>query len=177
MTLKRRLTISSWVRALSLGLFALVFLPACQKRCQSSETQSIKSIVDTQWRLVETTDPEVKATLNNYNFLILTFNRNNTGQVNRVVDNDQYETPVLQLVYAPNASQKTLRIQFSTVAGSVDDTQNQSLGTPGDAGTFDYQYALGGQLQMREIGSGSRSYYYRYVPFKGVVDPDTVCTF
>jgi hypothetical protein len=100
--------------------------------------------------------------VDNYNFLIVTFNRNFTGEIKRVVDNDQYDTPVQTLVWSPNVTSRTVRIQYTS-----------SSGTTGDNGTVDYRYTLGRQLEMVD----NSGHYYRYVPFRAVVDPDTVCTF
>lgn len=153
------LKFSAWL----LLVLALPNLVACQRRCQPAAQQSFQSLVDTAWRLVQTTDPLVAPSLNNYNFLVVTFARNNTGDVKRVVDNDQYDNPVQTLVWVPSVATKTLRIQYTSAAG-----------TTGDDGTFDYQYSLGRQLEMRLQSTG---YYYRYVPFQGVVDPDVLCSF
>ncbi|MBY0370258.1 hypothetical protein K2X33_06195 [bacterium] len=154
---------------------AMLLLPACQKRCQQSATTAFKSVVDSQWRLAHTDDPQVAPNLDNFNFLIVTFNRNNTGQVNRVVDNDQYTTPVQTIVWQPNSAQRLIRIQYSSVANSPDSgTATQSGATPGDMGTFDYQYKLGTTLTMRDV---NRGYTYYYVPMMGTVDPDSTCTF
>lgn len=134
---------------------------ACSKLCQQMQTQAFRSLVDAQWRLVQTTDPDVGAGLTNFDFLIMTLNRDNTGQINRVVSNSQYEQPVLTLAWAPNPAAGLVRIQYSS-----------GNGTPGDQGTFDYSYHLSTQLEMR-----SRGYYYRWVAYKGVVNPDTECSF
>ncbi len=147
-------------------LFLIALAPlACGRLCQSgTETQSFRSLAETPWRLAQSSDPQVSRTLTNFNFLIVTFARNNTGDIKRVLDNDQYETPVQTLVWVPDVANGTLRIQY-TSAGSTE---------AGDAGTFDYRYTLNRQLEMTDKATG---YTYRYVPYKGIVDPDTVCTF
>lgn len=152
---------------LAVCTLVLLFGAACQKKCQPAEAKAFKSLVDTPWRLVESSDPDVARELDRFNFLIVTFSRNNTGVVNRVVDNDQYDTPIMQLVWVPDPQARMLRIQYSS------STFNDGTGA-GDAGTFDYFYALGRQLEMYE---SDRGYYYRYVPFKGIVDPDSSCVF
>jgi hypothetical protein len=152
----------------SLVLFGGV---ACQRRCQALDTTVYKSLVDAQWRLVESSDPDVMKSLNNYNFLIVSFNRNNTGDVKRVVDNDQFDTPVYATVWAPDPASRLVRIQYSTVTGTGNQLQSSN---PGDGGTYDYMYNLSTELTMYET---KRGYYYRYVAFKGVVNPDTECTF
>lgn len=147
-------------------LFLVALTPlACGRQCQpATETQSFRSLVETPWRLVQSSDPQVSRNLTNFNFLILTFGRNNTGDIKRVVDNDQFETPVQTLVWVPDVASGTLRIQYTSAGSSQ----------AGDAGTFDYRYTLNRQLEMIDIGKG---YTYRYVPFRGIVDPDTVCSF
>lgn len=159
---------------LGASLMLALATTACQKRCQALETTSFKSLVDAQWRLVESTDPQVINNLNNYNFTILTFNRDNTGDLKRVVDNSQYDIPVYNLLWAPNPMAHLIRIQFSTVTAPTQPGQQVQAANPGDGGTTDYEYYLGTQLEMYDLNKG---YYYRYVPFKGVVNPDTVCSF
>ncbi len=144
---------------------------ACQKRCQALDSTVYKSVVDAQWRLVESSDPDVAKNLNNYNFLLVSFARNYTGDVKRVVDNDQYDTPVYSITWVSDTNSKLVRIQYSTVTGTGTQTQ---AANPGDGGTFDYMYNLSTELTMYET---KRGYYYRYVAFKGVVNPDTECTF
>ncbi len=138
---------------------------ACQRRCQLPETMAFKSMVDTQWRLVSTTDPAFASKLDNFNFLIVTFNRNNTGDVKLVVDNTPYEQAAETLVWSPNPQSQMVRIQYTSGG-----TQVQA----GDQGTFDYYYTLTNELQMYESKKG---YFYRYVPYKGIVNPDTLCAF
>ncbi len=157
-------TVVKILRPWILAIFALLSMAACQRKCQPMATQSYQSLVETPWRLVQSTDPEVARNLNNYNFLVVSFNRNSTGEVKRVVDNDQYDTPVQTLVWVPNVSTKMIRVQYSSASGAA----------PGDDGTFDYTYTLGRQLEMTDTTNG---YYYRYVPFQGVVDPDVSCSF
>ena len=159
----------SWLLALVL-LFGGV---ACQKRCQPPSETRVESLVDAEWRLVETTDPEVFATLDNFNFLLLRFNQNNTGQVNQVVNNDLFDNPIAQILWVADPQVELLRVRYESVPGegSFDDPDNPGVQ---DLGTFDYTYSLGRQLEMREL---RRGYYYRYVPFQGVVAPDIICTF
>lgn len=148
---------------------------ACGRRCQAPEAASFRSVVETPWRLVESNDPQVAKELDNFNFLILQFNRNNTGDVKRVVDNDQYDSPVMTLVWVPDGVTKVMRIQYSSVSSEAfDSVDDVGAAGSGDQGTYDYSYKLGRQLEMNEKGRG---YYYRYVPFKGIVDPDNVCEF
>jgi hypothetical protein len=160
------------IPALLLAGLVLLGGVACQRRCQAADTTVYKSMVDAQWRLVETNDPDALKTLSNYTFLIMTFARNNTGDVKNVVDNDQYDTPVYSIVWAPDATQKLVRIQYSKITGTGNQTQ---AANPGDGGTYDYMYTLSNQLTLTE--TSNPGYYYRYVPFKGVVNPDTECSF
>ncbi len=162
--------------SLAIALLGVTLLTsACGKRCQAPEAATFKSVVETPWRLVESNDPQVTKELDNFNFLILQFNRNNTGDVKRVVDNDQYDSPVMTLVWVPDGTAKVMRIQYSSVSGEAFNNLDQvGAAGEGDQGTYDYNYKLGRQLEMTEK---NRGYYYRYVPFKGIVDPDNVCTF
>ena len=156
------------VAAMSQVLFSTV---ACQRKCQNTTSATaFKSVTETQWRLVETTDPGVAESLDNFNFLILQFATNGTGAVTRVVNNEQYETPISSILWVPNAKVKQMRIQYTSVPTSNSASAVQS----GDLGTFDYKYTLGKQLELYESGSG---YYSRYVPFTGVVAPDVECEF
>jgi hypothetical protein len=122
--------------------------------------------VAAQWRLVESTDPDVTKTLDNYNFLIMRFDRNNTGAINKVVSNELYENPVsyLKYVVASQGHVGQLQIEFSSSP-----TGN------GDQGTFAFEYALTSTgLELSQVNSNN---YYRYVPFVGIVDPDNTCVF
>jgi hypothetical protein len=155
--------------------FAAIFLVllstvACQRRCQPASTELFASVTQTQWRLAQTTDPTVSETLDNFNFLIVQFGSNGTGAVNRVVSNDMFETPIATILWVPNAKSQLMRIQYSSVPA---EGSTQS-GTQGDLGTFDYRYELGRELELFEQQTGN---YYRYVPFTGVVNPDTECQF
>lgn len=170
-TMKTRslsLIFSLAVTQFSLCAFVLISTAACQKKCQQN-TQRFKSVTETQWRLVETTDPAVVEELDNFNFLIVSFATNSTGAVQRVVDNEMFETPISTIVWVPNTKAKQIRIQYTSVP--AEETTAQV--TEGDLGTFDYSYSLGKELEMTD-NTGS---YYRYVPFTGIVSPDIDCQF
>src|SRR6476620_4202589 len=74
----------------------------CQKKCQQAPTTSFKSITDTDWRLVESTDPDVAKSLSVYTFLIWHFDNSFTGNIINVVNNLKYNTPVLTLNFNVN---------------------------------------------------------------------------
>lgn len=150
----------------------LIFSAACQRRCQAPSTQTFRSVTETQWRLVETTDAKLLEDLDNFNFEILQFAANSTGAINRVVNNEQFETPIATIAWVPNTQAKSMRIQYTSVPVSTG--ENTTAPKAGDLGTFDYNYKLGRDLQMQELRTGN---FYRYVPFTGVVSPDIDCTF
>lgn len=136
-------------------------LSACQQLCQQPNQQPIQSLVDTQWRLVETTDPALAQELDRFNFKILTFRGNFQGEFQDVVFNDLVETP--QATFRWNVESDFLLMALQPTAGGTE-TQLR----------FDYtKPPIGRALEMVEA-DGS---YYRYVPFTGVVNPDSTCTF
>lgn len=141
----------------------------CQKKCQQSKVR-YSSLVDTQWRLVETTDPDIlEAGLSNFDFQVFTFTSNGAGTINQVISNELYQSPIATLVWVPNPPDKTVRIEYTSAA-----VPNQTPPQPGDLGTFDYVEMLGTDLKLTDQ---NRGFYYRFVPFTGIVNPDTVCVF
>ena len=98
-------TLKTLLMTATLGL-----VTACGAQCQAPAQTAFTSVVQTAWRLVETTDPQAAASLDNYNFLIMTFARNNTGQIQKVVDNEEFGA-VLTMVWVPTVSQSKMTIQ------------------------------------------------------------------
>jgi len=142
----------------------------CQKKCQPPSQEAFKSFVDQEWRLVETTNPQIRD-LTNTNFIIMTFGINFTGQVFKVVNNDRFDNPVLVFKYNVDPEQKLIRAVYSTPPpeGQEGETQTQSAGSP-----TEYFYKLGRGFELTETRTG---FYYRMVPFAGVVKPDEKCIF
>lgn len=168
-------TVAPKIRALfawvSMAL-ALLYTPGCQQRCQPPATQRIKNLSETGWRLVETTDQAVKG-LDNYNFLIYTFARNFSGDVKQVRFNDQFETPFKTFNW--NIVNGQLVIRYASIA-PPSTTGTQGSGSPStqrNASDAYYNYSINHELEMID----GRGNYYRFVPFQGVVDPDTNCKF
>jgi hypothetical protein len=159
-------------------------LVACQKKCQPPETEAFKTFTATKWRLVETTDPEFKK-LNNTTFLVFEFKTDYTGQVNKVANNVQYETPVRTFIYNVElraARGGTLRVKYQDPADLASE-DGEEAPAPGDVPSLqgkaggdvvDYEYELGRQFELTD---SQRGYYYRMVPMKGIVEPDNECTF
>lgn len=148
-----------------------LFLGACGKKCQQPATEKFNTLSATEWRMVETTDKDFKG-LNNTTFLIFTFGKNYKGAVNKVLNNDKYDTPIYTFQYQIDPDGGLMRIKFESPLGegaSTDGSQTQASGMD----PIDYSYELGRELEMTD----SSGRYYRFVPFQGIVDPDNACTF
>jgi hypothetical protein len=128
-------------------LASLAIAAGCQKRCQQPAQTTFQHLRDTPWRLVET----------------------NKGDVKKVVNHDQFDAPILTFDYNISPDDKELVLRYSA-AGGGDQTQASAT----SAGTISYQYKLTNELTLVD---SKRGYFYRYVPFQGVVDPDSTCTF
>lgn len=161
----------------SVILLVALLCIGCQQQCQQTTQTAYSSLADTPWRMIKTSDPSIQ-TLDRFNFRIMQFNRNFTGAVNLVQDNDQYDVPILSFVWARvSTANSSIRLKYSDVTGqAADPTQatGTSPTTPTTTGTYDYTYSLTGNLQLTE---NQRGYQYQFVPFLGVVDPDSKCSF
>lgn len=167
---QQRFNVFSLILSLGMGLC----LVACQKKCQQPATEKFKTITATEWRLVETTDPEVAKKLNNTNFLIYSFGKNYTGAINAVQNNDKYDTPVYTFKYQIDPDNSLIRMKFSATAPDSEGGDGTQQAQADDSEPTDYIYDLGRELELTDDNSGR---YYRFVPFQGIVDPDNNCTF
>ena len=149
---------------------------ACNKRCQSPPEKAFNSITATDWRLITTNNPRIK-NLTKFTFLVMSFKPNFTGDVKKVENNNQFDTPVLTFVYKIESSGRSgnLNITYSSVSAQPDPSSPGA--TPGDSQSsppVSYEYELGRGLVLVETKTG---YEYEYVPFTGIVDPDNTCTY
>lgn len=144
---------------------------ACQKKCQLPATTPFKSIVDTDWRLVESSDPDVNKSLSNYTFLIWHFDNSPTGNIVNVVNNLKYNAPVLTLNYNVNVDERLLDIQF-VKPGAPDANGEPTAGSV--QGETLFEYRLSNELNLTDTSKG---YLYRFVPFTGIVNLDNKCVF
>lgn len=167
-----------WGRRLAaLFVAALVTLAStvgCQKKCQPAG-QKVKSLRETPWRLIDTNNKSQNyADLNRFTFLIFEFQVNFKGDVKKVRFNDQFDTPIFTFIYNVFPEDNTLIIKYSSPASGNDGTGQQTQSEPTEVGTTEYEYELSNRLILREK---KRNYYYEFVPFQGVVDPDSTCVF
>ena len=165
-----------------LGIFlALVcadaFLVACSRRCQPPPQQPAQNLSGNPWRLVKTNNPRIQ-NLTRFTFLIMNFRSDFEGDVQKVVFNKQYDTPILTFKYNVSTSGKSgqLRVAYSALAtdgqGAEGEQQTQ---TSGGEEVIDYTYSIqGGNLVLTERNTG---FTYQYVPFVGIVEPDSNCTY
>lgn len=163
--MRLQLRISAYFALMAL----VVFLPACQKKCQQN-TERLTTFVDKEFRLVQTNDPQISKDLTNTNFLIFSFKIDYTGQISRVEDNSRYNNPAKLMRYNVDPERKLIRVQYYDPPA---ENSNSAVGDP-VGGVHTYTYSLSNEFVLREIGS---SYGYRFVPFQGVVRPDDQCTF
>ena len=170
--------ILSPARGLKAALVALALLcltTGCQKKCQQPATQRFKSLRETPWRLVDTNNPAQEyRNLSRFTFLITEFSVNFKGDVKKVVNNDQFDTPILTFLYNVDPDGKFLVLKYSSLDAGSDGTGTDGGGTTTDVGTVKYTYELSNELNLYEV---NRPYHYRYIPFQGVVDPDSTCVF
>jgi hypothetical protein len=149
----------------------LLAFTGCQKKCQQGPATAFQSITDTEWRLVESDEPQVQSSLTRFTFLIWKFDPTLTGTVINVVDNLKYNNPILTMNYQIDPDQGMLQIKF-TAPGAPDANGNPTQGT--DQGTSLYAYELARDLRIYDQNKG---YYYRFVQFQGIVNPDNTCIF
>lgn len=161
---------SSLWKGLWLGLACVFALTGCQKKCQAPVTQKFQTLAETQWRLVETSDASVK-NLDRFNFLIYNFARNFSGNIQQVRYNDLFETPFKTFNWNINPDTQQLVIRYQDIAPPV---EGEGTGSSRASATDSlYSYDLNRELELYDQ-SGN---YYRFVPFTGVVDPDSTCVF
>lgn len=157
-------------------LFIIFILNACNKpQCEPLPSTNFSSITDTKWRLIKTTDPNLSSSIDNFNFYIFQFNDNFTGSVFQVENNQEITNPVETFNYVINPQSKIIEIEYTTPSSQGSSTQNQTS-------TIDYSYVLTNQLSLQTTtlngGGGSGSgISYNFVPFTGVVAPDSSCVF
>jgi hypothetical protein len=158
------------------GMLSLIlFATGCQKKCQQPAQQAFTSITQAQWRLVSTTDPKVSPNLTNFTFLIWSFSNNFTGQIVKVINNEQYNNPVFTFQFNVDPSANVILIDYQTPGQPTTNAQGQqTAGSPTDNGTFQYSYNLTASLDLYDSTEG---YSYHFVPFQGIVNPDESCTF
>ncbi|MFM8315597.1 MAG: hypothetical protein ACKOA8_15050 [Deltaproteobacteria bacterium] len=159
--------------AIVLGLALISQLMGCLKMCPTSKERQT-SVAATPWRLVETTDPELQEDLNNFSFLVFTFNQNFSGDIKAVVNNTQYDNPIRTFKYNIDPRGNLMRIQFAFAPGEDGGgAQSDSGAASGGDQVVEYSYKLGRSLELwRQDGV-----YYRLVPFTGILSPDETCSF
>ena len=178
-TRTRQLGWASWVPLVALAFILLC--AGCDKKCQPPAEQSFKTFTGQKWRMVETTDPDPNfKKLNNATFLIFEFNRDYTGTVNKVLNNVNYDTPVRTFFYNVDVNAGLIRTLFQDPSQATDSEQDLTGASAipsmsGQAqGAVEYSYSLGRDFELTETRKG---YYYRFVPFTGIVEPDRQCVF
>ena len=164
------------ITPLLIPLLILLGVVACDKKCQAPAEQRYKTFVDEKWRLVETTDPDPgMKSLSNTNFLIMTFTKEYTVAVNRVENNKEFETPVLVGEYNVDPSRQLLNVVYQTPQAEPEGGESGTT-TQATAKTSAVQYVYDLSREF-ELYNNATGYYYRFVPYTGVVYPDNQCTF
>ncbi len=138
----------------------LVFSVSCQKACQPSTGTAATSLTAAQWRLTGSNDPQFSG-VNKYTFLIFQFARDFTGTIESIQNNatDGSQPESFSYNVQSTGSSGTLRISYGSELQS--------------ATTIDYQYQLGQNLTL----TTRQGLYYKFVPYSGVVEPDSTCTY
>ena len=162
--------------ALLLLSFAWSLLPGCQKKCQAPSAERPNSITSNPWRLVSTNDPSLKNN-NKYTFYVIAFAQDFSGDMKKVVNNREFETPIRTLKYnlqTDTGKSGLLRIAYFEVAATEEGGTGDTTTSTDPVQTTDYSYALTKNLELTASKSG---YTYDFVPYVGIVDPDNNCTF
>ncbi len=146
-------------------------------KCQAPAPEKIPTFTANPWRLVSSTDPGIKK-LDRFNFTILSFSKNNKGDIKAVQNNTQYDAPLYTFDYivsTEDAKSGQLRIVFYGQAKEEEGEAPSGEAPKGEASKpKDYEYQLTRELVLSESRTG---YEYKYIPFQGIVDPDSNCTF
>lgn len=163
----------AWLQLAILAPLALMMV-GCMKKCQIPKERQT-SVAATEWRLVETTDPDpdIQNNLSNFTFLIFRFGQDFQGDIKAVVNNTQFDTPFRTFQYEIDPQSKTLEIVYSNPTGENSGAEGQNSQQPSNEASVFYYYSLGRQLEL----TSSQGYYYRLVPFTGILSPDDTCTF
>ena len=151
---------------------SLVMVVGCGAKCQPPVTTPFTTFIDQEWRVVESSNPQVAKDLSNVNFITMTFKINFTGAVNKVENNDKLNQAALTFIYNVDVDQKLIKLQYSSTAAASQDGSAGAVTPVGSVVT--YHYELKTDFKLTEQGTG---YTYRMVPFTGVVRPDQKCTF
>lgn len=163
----------SWLQLLILAPLALMMV-GCMKKCPVPKERQ-PNITATEWRLVETSDPDpdYQNNVSKFTFVIFRFGQDFNGDVKKVVNNTLYDAPIRTFAYDVEPSSNFLRVKYAFPEGAEkkDSTQSDSTSTGDDP--IDYYYDLGRQLVL----TSQEGYRYRFVPFTGILSPDEVCEF
>jgi len=161
--------IRAWIQLIILAPLALMMV-GCMKKCQVP-TEKQTSVSATEWRMVESTDPDpdIQDNLSKFTFFIFRFGQDFQGDVKAVINNTQYDNPVRTFTFDVDTNSKTLLIKYAFPQGSESSSQGNSEGDKPVA----YSYSLGRQLEL----VGQNGSYYRFVPFTGILSPDDTCSF
>ncbi len=159
-------------------LWMALFMVGCGKKCQQV-TNTYESLTDTPWRLVETNDRTTGfRKLSNFTFPVMNFGLDFLGSVQSVVNNQQFDSPLCNLVHKADPANNVMVIQYSEGGGGEtlggDEGNQETTPVCPFAGTRTYEYKLGRQLELTDSKTGK---YYRFAPFLGIVQPDKECTF
>ncbi len=158
------------------GLLALGLGSGCGRKCNTPVTTPFRFLRETQWRLVETSNPAPEyRSLGKYTFFIWQFRQNFTGDIFQVVNNDQRDSPFRTFKWNTDGNKSgNLAMKFSE-PGTADPGGGEGGGTEArDLGTFQFSFNLSNELNITDL---QRGHEYRFVPFQGVVDPDNDCSF
>lgn len=122
--------------------------------------------------MVESNDPALRTTLTKVNFFIMVFKINFTGQIFRVENNDRIDDPQREFGFDVDVDSKLIKVQY--YFPKTTDEQGKEVPGEKDGTPITYSYQLSRELRLTNTQTG---YYYRLVPFMGVVKPDEKCEF
>ena len=168
------------IRACSVILVLLSGLH-CNKKCQPPSAEVPKSITANVWRLISSTSPQTSKNLSKYTFPIMTFKTDFSGDLLRVEKNTQFEKPFSLFTYSlktDSGREGSMTVVYFDPPPDSDKTEGTKKASdapdPSNLKGIDYDYRLSKQLTLIERQTG---YTYEFVPFVGVVDPDSTCSF
>lgn len=150
---------------------------ACDKKCQAPPEKPLTTFIGLEWRLVSTTDPGATKNLSRFTFLILIFKLEFEGEIYKVENNKRFDSPVGFFKFNVQSEGRSGSLFTVDIAPPPPDDgsgANTSTTTSQSKTVKRYEYEWGNRLNITESKTG---YEYEYVPFTGIIDPDSTCTF
>ncbi|MBI4404898.1 MAG: hypothetical protein HY537_12090 [Deltaproteobacteria bacterium] len=145
----------------------------CQKKCFQPPEQPYSTFSDVEWRLKETTNPQVAQRLSKLTYLVFIFRRNLILDVYRVENNNRLNSSILRGRYSVDTEARVITADVGTPPNpdpNKSSEENSNL-LPKELHRMNYSYDLGGEFSLTD-GSG---YTYDFVGESRAIYPDNDC--